>query len=91
MIHIILMLSNLQTDYRKRATPDLTPKLIATDTVTELRGEFLGKLLETEQHNVLTLINKLYTAENRPIFRRFRLVRAQNIQARFRVVRVNNR
>ena len=69
MIHIILMLSNLQTDYRKRATPDLTPKLIATDTVTELRGEFLGKLLETEQHNVLTLIHKLYTRKNQPIFR----------------------
>ena len=62
------MLSNLQTDYRERATPDLTPKLIATDTVTELRGEFLGKLLETEQHNVLTLINKLYTRKNQPIF-----------------------
>jgi hypothetical protein len=83
------MLSNLQTDHRKRETPDLTPKLIATDTVTELRAEFLGKLLKTEQHNVLTLIHKLCACRNRPIFWGFHPIRVRKIAARFCVVHVN--
>jgi len=41
------MLSNLRNSYRERATPESMTKLTATDTVTELRREFLGKLLET--------------------------------------------
>jgi len=46
-IHIILMLSNLRIGYREGATPKFTTKLTSTDTITELRREFLGKLSET--------------------------------------------
>jgi len=46
-IHIILMLRNLRIGYHKRAAPEFMTKLTSTDTITELRREFLGKLSET--------------------------------------------